>query len=380
MKRIAFLTGTRADYGKIKPLMEALDKKPQHEIHILVTGMHLLEKYGATVNHIMEDHLGIIHLLPNQHPNQTMETSLARTIEQLSEACTSNHFDMIVVHGDRIEALAGAIVGVLRNIPVAHIEGGEVSGTVDGLIRHSVSKLSHVHFVSNENSKQRLIQLGESDDSIHIIGSPDIDVMLSNKLPTLQEVLIRYSIPFEQYGILIFHPVTNEIENLHDYASKVCLAIANSSKNYVVIKPNNDLGTEIIQNELNTLMNKERYVHLPSMRFEYFLQLLKSSEFIIGNSSAGVREAAYYGVPAINIGTRQQNRHTNNLIINTEYDEKEILAAIKTTSTIKRVPSQGFGDGNSGEKFAKIICEDGFWPISVEKQFVDVFNIKGEIK
>ena len=380
MKRIAFLTGTRADYGKIKPLMEALSKNSQYEIHILVTGMHLLEKYGATVNHVMEDHLGIIHLLPNQHPNQTMETSLARTIEQISEACISTNFDMMVVHGDRIEALAGAIVGVLRNIPVAHIEGGEVSGTVDGLIRHSVSKLSHVHFVSNENSKQRLTQLGESGDSIHIIGSPDIDVMLSNKLPTVQEVLNRYSIPFEQYGILIFHPVTSEIDNLQDYAARVCQAISKSSKNYVVIKPNNDLGTEIIQNELKNLNEENRFIHLPSMRFEYFLQLLKSSEFIIGNSSAGVREAGYFGVPAINIGTRQRNRHESNLILNTGYSESEILEAIKTTSTMERVPNQGFGDGNSGEKFANILVSEKFWPVSVEKNFVDVFDLRGASK
>ena len=380
MKRIAFLTGTRADYGKIKPLMEALSKNSQYEIHILVTGMHLLEKYGATVNHVMEDHLGIIHLLPNQHPNQTMETSLARTIEQISEACISTYFDMMVVHGDRIEALAGAIVGVLRNIPVAHIEGGEVSGTVDGLIRHSVSKLSHIHFVSNENSKQRLIQLGESVDSIHIIGSPDIDIMLSNKLPTFQEVLDRYSIPFKQYGILIFHPVTNEIDNLQDYAASVCQAISNSSKNYVVIKPNNDLGTEIIQKELKKLNEEKRFIHLPSMRFEYFLQLLKSSEFIIGNSSAGVREAGYFGVPAINIGTRQRNRHESNLILNTEYSESQILGAIKAASKMERVPNQGFGDGNSGEKFAKILVSENFWPVSVEKQFVDVLDLKGANK
>ena len=380
MKRIAFLTGTRADYGKIKPLMESLGKNTKYEIHILVTGMHLLEKYGATVNHVMEDHLGIIHLLPNQHPNQTMETSLARTIEQISEACISNSFDMMVVHGDRIEALAGAIVGVLRNIPVAHIEGGEVSGTVDGLIRHSVSKLSHVHFVSNENSKQRLIQLGESVESIYIIGSPDIDVMLSNKLPTLEEVLDRYSVPFERYGILIFHPVTNEIDNLRDYAARVCQAISKSSKNYVVIKPNNDLGTEIIQNELMSLTDKNRFVHLPSMRFEFFLQLLKSSEFIIGNSSAGVREAAYYGVPAINVGTRQRNRHESNLILNTDYSETEILEAIKSASMMERVPNQGFGDGNSGEKFAKILLSQNFWPISVDKHFVDVLEVRGASK
>jgi UDP-N-acetylglucosamine 2-epimerase (hydrolysing) len=377
MKRIAFLTGTRADYGKIKPLIEALGKARKYEIHILVTGMHLLEKYGATVNHVMEDHLGEIHLLPNQHPNQNMETSLARTIEQISEACIANNFDLIVVHGDRIEALAGAIVGVLRNLPVAHIEGGEVSGTVDGLIRHSVSKLSHLHFVSNESSKKRLIQLGEHQESIFIIGSPDIDVMLSNKLPTLQEVLNRYSIPFHSFGILIFHPITNEIEALREHAVNVCEAVLKSSKNYIVIKPNNDLGTEIIQKELEALNDPKRFIHLPSMRFEYFLQLLRSSEFIVGNSSAGVREAAYYGVPAINIGTRQRNRHKSTLILDTGYSSSDIIKAIAASSTVQRVPNQSFGDGNSGEKFAKILNSEDFWPITIDKQFVDVLDIEG---
>jgi len=377
MKRIAFLTGTRADYGKIKPLIVALSENPNYQIHILVTGMHLLEQYGATVNHVMDDHLGLIHLLPNQHPNQTMETSLARTIEQISESCSSNNFDMIVVHGDRIEALAGAIVGVLRNLPVAHIEGGEVSGTVDGLIRHSVSKLSHIHFVSNEVSKLRLMQLGEAKESIFIIGSPDIDIMLSNQLPSLKEVCERYAITFEKYGILIFHPITNEIEHLREYAAQVCRALIQSKMNYVVIKPNNDYGTEIIQNELKAINDPNRFVHLPSMRFEFFLQLLKSADFIIGNSSAGVREAAYYGVPAINIGTRQRNRHKNPLIIDTSYESLEILEAINAAGAIPRIPSQGFGDGNSGVKFAKIMADRKFWPINIDKQFVDVIDIKG---
>ncbi len=379
MKRIAFLTGTRADYGKIKPLIVALSENPDYQIHILVTGMHLLEQYGATVNHVMDDHLGLIHLLPNQHPNQTMETSLARTIEQISESCTSNNFDMIVVHGDRIEALAGAIVGVLRNLPVAHIEGGEVSGTVDGLIRHSVSKLSHIHFVSNESSKHRLMQLGEAENSIHIIGSPDIDIMLSNQLPTLKEVRERYEITFEEYSILIFHPITNEIEHLREYAAQVCHALLQSKKNYVVIKPNNDYGTEIIQNELQAIVDRNRFIHLPSMRFEFFLQLLKSAEFIIGNSSAGVREAAYYGVPAINIGTRQRNRHKNQLIIDTDYGSLEILEAINAVGAIPRIPNQGFGDGNSGVKFAKIMSDNNFWPINIDKQFVDVIDTKGAV-
>jgi UDP-N-acetylglucosamine 2-epimerase (hydrolysing) len=374
MKKIAFLTGTRADYGKLKPLITSISTNSDFEIHILVTGMHLLEQYGSTFAHVMDDRLGIIHLLPNQHPSQSMENCLARTIEQISEKCTDDSFDLLVVHGDRIEALAGAIVGALRNVPVAHIEGGEVSGTVDGLIRHSISKLSHLHFVSNEIAAKRLEQLGEKSTSIFKIGSPDIDAMLFSELPSLPKVKSRYGINFEEFAVLIFHPVTNEIDELKYSIQQVVNAIQKSNLNYIVIKPNNDLGTQIIQQGLSQLSNSDRFIHIPSMRFEYFLQLLKSAKFIIGNSSAGVREAAYYGVPAINIGTRQLNRNLNELILNVGYEEKSILDAISSSESLERMPRQDFGDGKSGIKFAEILNDDNFWPIEINKIFVDVAN------
>jgi UDP-N-acetylglucosamine 2-epimerase (hydrolysing) len=374
MKKIAFLTGTRADYGKLKPLITAIGNNSEFEIHIFVTGMHLLDQYGSTVAHVMDDRLGIIHLLPNQHPSQTMENCLARTIEQISEKCAISSFDLLVVHGDRVEALAGAIVGALRNIPVAHIEGGEVSGTVDGLIRHSISKLSHLHFVSNKAAKKRLEQLGEKATSIFEIGSPDIDAMLFSQLPGLPKVKSRYGIKFEEYAVLIFHPVTNEIDELEYAIQQIVNAVQNSKLNYIVIKPNNDLGTQIIQKGLNQLSNTDRFLHIPSMRFEYFLQLLKNSKFIIGNSSAGVREAAYYGVPAINIGTRQLNRNSNELILNVGYEQNEILNAISASESLKRTPRQDFGDGKSGMKFAEILNNDDFWPIEINKIFVDAAN------
>lgn len=372
MRKIGFLTGTRADYGKLKPLIQAIKPNGNFEIHLLVTGMHLLDQYGSTVAHVIDDHLGIVHLLPNQHPSQNMETCLARTIEQISETCSENDFDLLVVHGDRIEALAGAIVGVLRNIPVAHIEGGEVSGTVDGLIRHSVSKLSHLHFVSNEKAQKRLEQLGEKTSSIYEIGSPDIDAMLFSQLPSLSEVKSRYDIHFEEYAVLIFHPITNEIEFLDQIMEQITRSIEDSGQKFIIIKPNNDLGTHIVQKALSVLSDRNRYLHIPSMRFEYFLQLLKNAKFIIGNSSAGVREAAYFGVPAINIGTRQLNRNENDLILNTGYDKGEILESILATENVERIPKQDFGDGKSGIKFAQVLNTEGFWPINTNKVFVDV--------
>ena len=267
VKHIIFLTGTRADYGKIKPLLRILQIDRKYSATIIVTGMHLLAKYGNTLIQIENDALGEIVILPNQFREQPMEVSLSKTIEELSGYLDLNFCDLLVVHGDRIEALAGAVVGAIRNVPVAHIEGGEVSGTIDGVIRHSVSKLSHVHFVSNSKAKRRLLQLGESPKSVHVIGSPDIDIMLDPNLPSLSAVREHYRIPFENYGILIFHPVTTELSELESQINEIVSAILESKLNYVVIKPNNDSGGHIIQQGLTKLQDHTRFVHIPSMRF-----------------------------------------------------------------------------------------------------------------
>jgi UDP-N-acetylglucosamine 2-epimerase (hydrolysing) len=371
MRRLAFLTGTRADYGKIKPLMKAIQHTGLFKIDILVTGMHLLPQYGSTVGQVIEDALGEVHFLPNQVSEQAMEISLAKTIEQLSSFVSEHQIDLLIVHGDRIEALAGAIVGALRNIPTAHIEGGEVSGTVDGLIRHSVSKLCHVHFVSNEEAENRLIQLGENPSSIFVIGSPDIDVMLGDGLPSKLEVMERYEIPFENYSILIFHPVTTEVEKIEEQILEVVHAIKNDTQNYIVIKPNNDNGSETIQRYLSQL-NGTRFIHLPSMRFEYFLTLLKESRAIIGNSSAGVREAPYFGVPTVNIGSRQQNRAAGPQIFNVAPVSGQIAQGIESALKSTRARVYKFGRGNAADKFVEILTSNEIWLIGTDKIFIDV--------
>ena len=377
MPTVSFLTGTRADYGKLKALMQVLAQSEAFDVQVLVTGMHLLPQYGMTVSQIINDNIGTVHLIPNNTTSQTMESTLSRTIEQLATFFDQNKTDLLIIHGDRIEALAGAIVGSLRNLPTAHIEGGEVSGTVDGLIRHSVSKLSHLHFVSNETAKNRVIQLGEREDSIFVIGSPDVDVMLSDDLPSISDVKGRYTIPFDDYAIAIFHPVTNEISTIHTQIIQFCDALQSSDENYIIIKPNNDLGTEIVQNELKKLDSNSKFLHIPSMRFEFFLTLLRHSKYIIGNSSAGVREASYFGVPAINVGSRQKNRNSNELIVNSSTKTADLLDAIHRAKNLERKKIFDFGEGDAAIEFLKVLQSDSFWPISTDKEFVDLFQVEG---
>jgi UDP-N-acetylglucosamine 2-epimerase (hydrolysing) len=304
-----------------------------------------------------------------------MDITLARTIQGFSAYIRSIKPDLIVVHGDRIEALAGATVGALNNVLVAHIEGGELSGTVDELIRHAVSKLSHTHFVANEEARNRLIQMGERAESIFVIGSPDMDVMLSDHLPSWNAVKNYYEIPFDDFAIALFHPVTTEYEHIKSYAAQFVAAIENSSLNYVVIHPNNDKGAELIRHELNRLQGN-RFKQYPSMRFEYFLVLMKHASFIIGNSSAGIREAPYFGVPTINIGTRQNGRTLNPDIIHTGYDQHSIATAIQQALNATIEPKQLFGMGNSNLHFAEILAGAAFWQTPKQKLFADLHHLQ----
>lgn len=373
IKKILFLTGTRADFGKIKSLIQILENDSNFEAHVFVTGMHLQKEYGYTLLEIERCGFSNVHTFENHTHETTMDLTLAKTIEGLSAYVKISNPDLIVIHGDRVEALAGAIVGSLNNILVAHIEGGEVSGTIDELIRHATSKMSHIHFVSNNQAKNRLIQMGELEKSIFTIGSPDVDIMFSEDLPDLEKAKKYYEISFNKYAVAMFHPVTTEAKYMRNYADNFVNALLDDSHNFIVIFPNNDLGSQTILKAYEKLKGNTRFRIFPSLRFEYFLTLLKKSQFIIGNSSAGIREAPYYGLPIINIGTRQQNRALHADIINVGYDKESISDALKVIDNHKvEFTYSDFGKGNSAELFLQSLKKNDIWKLNHQKQFRDI--------
>lgn len=372
-KKIIFVTGTRADYGKIKSLILKLQKRNLFQVHVFVTGMHNLKKFGSTWEALIYDKIKNIIRFRNQKNNDSMDFVLAKTIVGFKRVVTKIKPDLIVIHGDRIETLACAIVGSLNNYRTAHIEGGEVSGTVDEILRHSISKLAHTHFVTNKRAKKRLIQMGEFKDNIFVMGSPDVDIINSKKLPLYKDVTKRYDIKFKDYGIGILHPVTTNIENLKNETLSFLNSIKKSKKNFVLVYPNNDHGSNIILEEYKKIKSKNIRI-LPSMRFEYYLVLLKSSKVIIGNSSSGIMEAPYYGIPTINIGDRQKNRSKLKTIHHCRFNEKKILNLInKMFSKTKRhkVKSE-FGKGQSYKIFDKILRSKKLWKIDTQKHFQDI--------
>jgi UDP-N-acetylglucosamine 2-epimerase (hydrolysing) len=374
-RKIVFLSGTRADFGKMKSLIRTLlAEPPDFEVHIFATGMHMDPKYGYTVLEFEKCQFPNVFRFINGSSGGSMDQALGTTILGFSQYVRLITPDMIVVHGDRSEALAGAIVGSLNNVLVAHIEGGELSGTVDGLIRHSVSKMSHLHFVSNEEARRRLVQLGEDPNAVFVIGSPDIDIMNSPDLPSLAEVKAHYEIDFDQYGILAFHPVTTSLATLQRDVRELREAVLASGENWVAIYPNNDEGSNIILAEYETTFAGHPNVRMfPSLRFEAALVLLQHARVVVGNSSMGIREAPFYGTPTVNVGPRQEGRTQNPQIINVAAERSQVLAAIRlATSRPPLRPVREWGHGDSDKRFRRLLERPELWQTPVQKIFRDI--------
>lgn len=377
MKKILCITGTRADFGKMKPLLNYLEHSPLFELHLLVTGMHMIKVYGSTRHEVRREGYQNCYLIPNQGHSESMSDVLANTIALLSRLDHEIEPDMVLIHGDRVEALAGAIVGALCNRLVCHVEGGELSGTIDDSIRHAISKLAHIHLVANDEAKCRLQQMGEVAEQIYVIGSPDLDVMLSADLPSLDEVKRYYNIDFDDYIISMFHPVTTEVKDMSHYAEQYFQALLASGENVVAIYPNNDLGCDSIIHQLNVMKQNHavRFKTFPSLRFEYFLTLLKYAKLMVGNSSAGVREAPFYGVPSVDVGSRQKNRCYADSIVHCDYEQLSILQAItQAKQRVSCISSNYFAakQGESAKLFAQLMESDKVWRTPIQKVFCDL--------
>lgn len=215
--------------------------------------------------------------------------------------------------------------------------------------------------------------MGELESSVYTIGSPDLDIMFSDDLPDLDTAKSYYEIGFDQYAVAMFHPVTTEAKDMERYTEEFVSALNADNHNYIIVYPNNDLGSQFIIKAYEKLRENKRFRIFPSLRFEYFLTLLKNAQFIIGNSSAGIREAPYYKIPVINIGTRQQNRTVSSDIINVDYSESSIGEALRDidahSSTFE---NPNFGTGNSAGLFLQFLSDAQLWELNHQKQFRDI--------
>ncbi|MDC3288579.1 UDP-N-acetylglucosamine 2-epimerase [Candidatus Pelagibacter sp.] len=378
IKKLIFVSATRADYGKQKNLIKIIQKNNKFKTYIFITGMHTLKKYGETWKELKKDNIKKLFIYKNQKNNSNLNDIFLSTYKLFIKFAKKIKPDLVLLHGDRIETLACATSSALNNYKIGHIEGGELSGTIDESIRHSVSKLANHHFVSNRLSQNRLIQMGESKKDISIIGSPDLDIALSKNLPSLTEVKQKYSINFNNFAIMIFHPVFSEITQIQSQITNIIDAMVRSNFNYVIILPNNDLGSNIIYKTIAKQKKNKNFRILKSIRFEYFIQLLKFSKFIIGNSSTGIIEAPHLNTYCINIGTRQKKRiKPNKFVSNVSYSKEKILKNIIKTLKKKKTNHKKytyFGNGQSANLFLKKLNDNSIWKKSNQKYFIDFIN------
>lgn len=370
-RRLLFVTGTRADFGKLEPLAIAA-RDAGFRVEFFVTGMHMLHRYGLTKLEVGRLDGVAVHEFLNQRPGDPQDTILAKTVTGFSDYVAEHRPDLVIVHGDRIEALACALVAATNYIRSAHIEGGEVSGTIDEIFRHANTKFATHHFVSSEAAARRVMALGEPEEAIHVIGSPELDFHGRDSGVSLDAVRARYEIASDDYGIVTFHPVTSEAATMGDQARALFDVLAASGHYFVTIAPNNDPGSEAIFAVLNDLP-EDRFRILPSMRFAHFSELMKNAACMIGNSSAGVREAPFLGIPSLDVGTRQANRAEAPSLTAVAADDRKAIETFLANEWGKHYPPHtAFGEGRAADRFVAVLQDPAFWEAPLQKRFRDL--------
>ncbi len=365
-KKLLFVTGTRADFGKLEPLAKAA-QLAGFEITFFITGMHMMQRYGETRLEVKRFAGAEFIEFVNQREGDALDFILAKTILGFSDFVHERRPDLVVIHGDRVEAMAASIVCAMRYIRSAHIEGGEVSGTIDESIRHCNTKLCATHFVSSEDAKARVLSLGEAPERVFNIGSPELDTHAQPSGVSIEEVKARYAIPFDDYGIVIFHPVTSEVDSMGAQAASLFGCLVQSGKHFVVIAPNNDPGTDDIFAVIEALP-KDRFRLIPSMRFNYFSELMKNAAVMVGNSSAGVREAPFLGLPSLDVGSRQNNRAQADSIFGcSAFDQEKIQLFLTNQWHHRYKVDASFGNGMASDQFVKALRKNEYWEVGTQK-------------
>ncbi|MAV82373.1 MAG: UDP-N-acetylglucosamine 2-epimerase (hydrolyzing), partial [Pelagibacteraceae bacterium] len=332
MRKIFLITERRADYSRFKPILELIQQDIELDYDLVVTGMHLKEEHGSTINEIIKDGFKIFSkfemFMEVEDSGAAMVRSFGECVKKVTFELDKSNPDIILSGFDIAANFAVTIAGAHMNIPVAHIQGGEVTGTIDESIRHAMSKFAHYHFAANQDAKDRLIKLGEIPQHIFNVGCPSIDAIL--KVSDNPDILKKYDLG-DNFYIVLQHPVTTEIEQSSNQILKTIDAVIESQIEAIIVLPNNDAGfSKIMENIKNS---KLKFVE--TLSIDDYVNLLKRSSGLIGNSSSGIHETATFNIPTINIGTRQQGRLRSNNVIDVNYDKDEIINAINQSKVMK---------------------------------------------
>jgi GDP/UDP-N,N'-diacetylbacillosamine 2-epimerase (hydrolysing) len=360
-RKVCYITGTRADFGLMQSTLQRIQRSERLELSIVVTGMHLLRDYGLTVSQIETAGLPIAArvAVEDGRPNGAlMAKNVGRMLIGLVEALETIKPDIVMVLGDRGEMLAGALAAIHLNIPVVHIHGGERSGTVDEPVRHAISKLAHFHFVATEESKIRLVRMGEIENRIFVVGAPGLDGLSETVLVNRQTLCTRVGFdPARPVALLVYHPVLQEADRSGEYAALVVDAVLAKGFQIMALKPNSDAGSAGVRALLESRASAGSIhlaTHLP--RPEY-VSWLAASDILVGNSSSGIIEAATFGTPVVNMGSRQHLRQRNANVIDCPVNRASLDGALACALASPRFDRYNiYGDGRAGERITELLA------------------------
>ena len=363
-KKILIVTERRADFSRFKPIIKLIQKTKFLNYDLVVTGIHLNKSFGYTKKEILDENFKIFAEFKIFDKNyyvkndgSSMSEALGKAFLNLPKIIEKSKPDLILSGFDIAANFALTICGAHMNIPVAHIQGGEVSGTIDESLRHGMSKFSNFHFTATEETKKRLIKMGELKENIFVVGCPSIDALKQEKEENYEKLRKKFNIDILQdYILIIQHPVTSELKNVHKQFVETIEALKKIKMQKLFVFPNNDAGSLKIIN----LIKKYRFNYCQTLSLREYKTLLKNSKALVGNSSSGIHEAATYKIPVINIGTRQEGRTKSINVIDVRYNRDEIYDSIKKIlrpSFKKKLIflKNLYGDGNSSKKIIMII-------------------------
>lgn len=374
MRKVCYVSGTRADFGLMCSTLQRINADPRLQLGICVTGMHLLPEYGNTVAEIEAAGLPVVARIPvalDGSDGRTMALALAAELAGLVDAFSTQAPDLVLLLGDRGEMLAGALAALHLNIPLAHIHGGERSGTVDEPVRHAISKLSHYHFTATGDARERLIRMGENPARIFVSGAPGLDDITRNTTHDRQQLFAAYGFsPSRPLALLVFHPVLQEAGLARDQTLQILAGLTAADCQVLALMPNADAGGAQVGAALSdwaTGRNGVRLLrHLPR---DDYLNCLANVDLLIGNSSSGIIEAASFGLPVVNVGNRQEGRERSSNVTDVVHDTAQITAAIVAALNRGRLPTVNiYGDGQAGARINDWLATLPLTPELLQKQ------------
>lgn len=357
MRKILYISGTRADYGLMKSVLHSINNHPDLELEIVATGMHIMPEFGNTIEEIEKSGFKVhkINVVYEKDDKESMALFLGKFVQELTHKVKEIRPDIILLLGDRAEMLGGAIVGAYLSIPTAHIHGGDVTSTIDNVARQAITKLANIHFPATEESAKRIRKMGEEKWRIHVVGAPGLDCINNFKPISKKDLFCKLGLNDEKTILVIQHSVTMEMGSAEKQIKETLNVIKELNYQCVIIYPNADAGGRKMISIIEKYQKEPKFRIFKNLAHNDYINLLSYIEVMVGNSSSGIIEAASFKLPVVNIGTRQRGREKSINVIDVGYNKEDIKKSIQKALSPEFKNSLNncinlYGNGKSGEE------------------------------